>query len=241
MDFTKAFEDVLHAANSRITAIAGGLKMKAGKVLFNEENMQLAMGMKQEAIKVLNEAGYSEMVDKFLASESAEIKSFTKSMAGTSFPAMFTKSDVAMVKALQSKELLDLMALQEGMATTIQQTLMQGVMAGVSRRDMVMQILHNKDIKSRYVNTYIETSRNQYLQKLHDMSATNYKEETGEDIYWKYIGAPIDSVTRDECIEALTQLYFTDAEKMDFESTYGVRWNCRHSFMQVTKEEYGGE
>ena len=231
----KTFEDqflkVLQQANRQII-------VAAGKV----DEMALAVGMKQEVVRILEEAGYGKVVGKFLAEEKNIVKREIAAMAGRPIPMQFAQADVAQIQALQSKELMNLMNLKTGMARDIQEITAQGVMTNMSDGQLAKQIGDITDVQSRHITTYLRTARNQYIQKLHDISGARYEERTGEEVFWKYIG-PFDNITRDECRRALRKKYFTTEEKSKFQSgaILGAavpRWNCRHSFIEVTKREY---
>ncbi len=227
------FEKVLEKANEQIILLAGKV-----------ESMQMAIAMKQEAIRLLEEAGYDEMVAKFLSEEKNIVKKEIAKYASSELPLKFAKGDVIQIEALQQKELLGLMNLKQDIAMKIQEITAQGVMTSMKKQELVAQIGAIKDVKARHINTYVQTARNQYIQKLHDLSADRYREE-GREIYWEYVGAPEDDLTRPECRLALDHRYFTDEEKQDFENgaLFGAnvpRWNCRHSFVEITKESYDG-
>ena len=234
MDFSKQFEKVLVKANEQIIAMVG-----------NVDNMEMAIALKQEAIRILGEAGYDELVAKFLNEESSIIKSEIAKYKNAAIPVKFAKGDVKVIQALQKKELLDLMNLKENVARKIQEITAQGVMTSMTKRELAAQIGVIKDVQARHIGTYLVTARNQYIQKLHDLSAEKYEKDTGEKAHWEYVGAPEDDLTRDECRLALQKQYFTDAEKRDFENgalfDAGVpRYNCRHSFVPITKDVYEG-
>ena len=233
--YADQFRKVLETANNQIIALAGRVK-----------DIQMAVAMREQTIKILNEAGYDDVVAKFLDEESNIIKAEIAKFKGSEIAMKFARADVAQVEALQSKELLDLMNLKEGIARKVQEITAQGVMTQMGRSELAKQIGMIKDVQSRYVSTYVETARNQYIQKLHDINADRYREDTGNEVYWEYVGAPKDDLTRPECELALDKRYFTDTEKNDFQNgamfdAKVPRWNCRHSFVEITKEHYNAQ
>jgi len=230
--YADQFRKVLQAANDQIIALAG-----------RANDIDLAISLRQETIRILEEAGYDDVVAKFLDEESNIIKAEIAKYKGSEIPMKFAKSDVIQVEALQQKELLDLMNLKEGIAKKVQEITAQGIMTQMSKKELAKQIGKIKDVQIGYVNTYVETARNQYIQKLHDISAERYRNSTGNGVYWEYVGAPKDDLTRPECELALDKRYFTDAEKNDFQNgamfdAKVPRWNCRHSFVEITEETY---
>jgi len=199
--FEAQFQKVLEASIDQI-------KLAAGKA----DEMALAIGMQEETLRVLTESGYDEIVAKFLDEESNIVKAEKAAMAGSPIPMQFAKADVAQIEALQNKELMNLMNLKTDMAMKIQEITAQGVMTNMSDGELAKQIGAIGDVQSKHVTTYVRTARNQYVQKLHDISGARYEERTGEKVYWKYIG-PLDNITRDECRAALRKKYFTTSEK----------------------------
>ena len=97
----------------------------------------------------------------------------------------------------------------------------------------IAEVLDNKLV--RYSVTYANTTRAKFIQAVEYASAEEY---TGEK-YWQYVG-PTDDLNRPACIEGLDKEFFTDDEREEFEArTADERmYNCRHTFIQITKEYY---
>jgi len=96
----------------------------------------------------------------------------------------------------------------------------------------------------RYATTYVNTSRAKFIQMMQYEAARNYDGE----LFWIYEG-PEDDVTRPVCREGTgmdvnamfpNAPYFTEEERIEFESYSAPErtYECRHSFMQITKEYY---
>ena len=135
------------------------------------------------------------------------------------------------------------MNLQKNVASAVYSSLVKTVIKGESTGDAIKAIEKQLKTQTRYIKTWYETSRQLYEQKIEDLSAQHYKEDFGGDIFWEYIGAPLDEKTRQECEKALRHRVFTDAEKIAFDTgemyDAGVpRWRCRHIFWEITKRRY---
>jgi hypothetical protein len=186
--------------------------------------------------KAFHDSGYFDLVNNFVAKDPQllyDLKALHK-ISGTPF--YFGKEQINKLLALQNTDLSQFTGLGNSEISAIHKILMDSVMSGMSEREMAQAITKElTDDFQRYAKTYAQTSRNIYLQQAEKQMADNYK-QSGEDVYWEYVG-PEDSKNREECIDALNQRFFTDAEMQDFEAE-GIRWNCRHIFMLVSKDAY---
>jgi hypothetical protein len=215
-----------------------------GVINFTPDNFNLAFENYSRMYQVIEEAGLSTVRDNIIASESATIRAFREFKFDGSVPfSLVAEKDVVLIQALQDSEFLQLAALERQAADAVYSTLVDSIVSGQQSYDAILSLEKTIDTQTRYINTWYETSRQQYDQKLQDLSAENYKNEFGGEIYWEYIGAPLDEKTRHECELALRKLVFTDAEKQAFETgdlfdAKNPRYNCRHIFWNITERRY---
>ncbi|MBT6994541.1 MAG: hypothetical protein HN952_06250 [Candidatus Cloacimonetes bacterium] len=156
------------------------------------------------------------------------------------------EADAETLAILQAIDIDELRGISNQVAKSVKTQLQTVVMSGVAFDKAVEKVMTSSDKLTQYASTYMNTSRSMLSQKVSDLSAENYKEEGGV-VYWEYFGALPDEKTRDECLMGLgvqpsgsypNAPFFTDDEKIGFQSEFGIRWNCRHEFNQITEDYY---
>ena len=191
--------------------------------------------------EALKDSGFDDLAAELVNSDINLIKDFRKIHKATGVEAAFTTASRDMIVALQQTELSMFRGLSDRMIADIHGTLMQTVLTGLPDNEIIKQLNAIVDDKhARYIQTYAQTSRTTYLQTLEDVSARERAKQTGQPPLWIYEG-PADDKNRDECVYALDKYYFADDERADFEATYGLRWNCRHIFVEVMPEDWHGQ
>lgn len=194
-------------------------------------------------IKNLKEAGFDDLVNKYTG-QSAEQELFdfyedVRPESASKLLYVTSKSTAVAFSKLNTQ--FSGLSLQQ--AQKIGTEVMTVVMGGGSKQAAINAILNsfNGSAYARYAPTYITTGIHDFVQQVELISAQMHKEE-GEELYWEYVG-PDDGVTRDECLEGLQQQFFTDEEKIAFDEATGVAraYNCRHFFVEITKEAYEAE
>jgi len=235
-DFEESLNKVVKAMISEIQSLLAGLKTQSGNLLFEDGNLQLSIEMFNDLVTALNTAGYEKAYTELLMADPeliTELKKYTSSLPGA-VPLTFAQSSLTALSTLQNMELTRFGKIGSEVMTVLQDQLTTAVLTGQSLRQATKDItgLLEKDLV-KYAKTYANTSRQQFIQAVHNEAAKN----TDGAVYWEYIGV-LDNVTRDECRAALAQRLFTDDEKNAYENETEPRYNCRHNFIQVTEDYY---
>jgi hypothetical protein len=189
----------------------------------------------------LKQSGYSELVNDLINKDKALLAEVTAMRTAKGLLTQFAKTSPEALRAFQNLELTQFQNIGDGFVNSLHSNLMTYAITGIREEDFAAMIRKSLDSGfQRYANTYAITSRAQFIQQVQDEAAKDYDGE----LFWEYVG-PEDDRTRDACLEGLSQRYFTDAERSDFEAANATEraWNCRHTFEQITKEdylEYGG-
>lgn len=211
---------------------------KTGDIAFKLTKTAQMLPSLYEALK---DSGFDDLAAELVNSDIEIIKDFRNIHAATGIDAAFTTVSRDMLTALQQTELSFFNGLSNKMISDVHGVLMETVLTGLPDNQIIKRLNEIVDAKhARYIQTYAQTSRTQYLQTLEDLSARERAKETGVPPLWIYEG-PADNKNRDECVWALDKYYFTDAERSEFEEAYGLRWNCRHIFVEVMPEDWHGE
>jgi len=215
-----------------------------GTVQFTTENLNAIAQAYPNFVTQLRGLGMDSFKADLFASEARTITAFKKFKVDGFVPFKLSAAkDIPLIKSLQASELLEVLALEQETANAVYNTLVSSVTQGQQSYDAIKSLEKAVETQKRYTKTWYNTSRQIYEQKLQDLSAKNYQDEFGGDLFWEYIGAPKDDKIRYECSMAVDKRVFTNAEKEAFESGQmfdaGVpRYNCRHTFWQITERRY---
>jgi len=199
------------------------------KLNFETKHIML---MGSELIELLHKSGYDELIKKtirdnrgfIIAGKDEMIKRLgLKTLKGIGKD---TLDGLLAMDFLELEKIGNRYAIEK-----IQSVLYESVLTGKNYGDTIEEIKITLENKLKgYTETYIRTSKGRFRQKVEDeIAKANF--EPGE-ITWEYVG-PDDGATRDECSTALAKQYFTTEEKEAFEAEYGIRFNCRHRFIIV--------
>jgi hypothetical protein len=201
-----------------------------------EDRIKYAPDLYDGILKALRASGYDKAVAD-LINRDAELISEIKAMrSAAKLPTTFAKSSSDVINAFKNMEMAQFSQIGTGFANSLSQELMNYAITGIDEAVFIQAIRDKLEAGFlRYARTYAITSRAKFIQQVQDEAAKNYDGE----LYWEYVG-PEDDRMRDACIDGMAQRYFTDAERAAFEAeTADERaWNCRHTFQQITKEDY---
>lgn len=196
----------------------------------------LAPQLYTSILGALSDSGYRELYAS-LANRDKELIADVKSARSTAgLPTGFTATSKDVINAFRSLELSKFDHIGQSFVNTLHGELMNYALTGMSETEFIANLSNALEGKfQKYAVTYANTSRAQFVQAVQNEAAKNYDGE----LFWSYEGAE-DDKNRDACIEGLDKGVFTNEEKLEFEArTADERaWNCRHVFVQITKEEY---
>lgn len=228
-DFTSRLEQVKTNVERELMTWLTLLATAGQTYIFNEVNMQLAIGFAASFQEILERSGYKKLISEF----NTEAAAFLQDYINQREILIFTKTDLNTFKALQRVDYTELMGIGRRAGDILQTNIMSAVLSGEDLKNVHAKLYSVLDNTLKgYTQTYITTSRRVLMQKAEDLSAEHYKDENR----WEYVG-PRDNKNRPECIEGLKKQYFTDAERKQFEEDYGLRWNCRHIFQLVLEDD----
>ena len=229
-------EQVVKQANQRMQTLLANYTVVNGRLVLSEENVAYTMDLIDRLYSTLNEAGYGRFADKYRNDFMNIYKEFNAAKTQT-FTFNFLPKDKAVLQAISTANYEGLFRVEREVANTIQRLATDYVLTERPIADLANELREQLEGRlQRYAKTHVETSTRQAIQKGQDLVLDNEGIEP-KDRYYEYVG-PLDGITREECVEAVTQRYFTEEERLDFESEYGVRYNCRHVFQYIPKAVY---
>jgi len=233
--------------DKRLAGIVSQMQIEIAQALKSGELMSLSASARltyiaefyPELDRILRESGYFDLVNKLNKDSAGLVKNLRDIYAINKVPLAFVKSDVKVLTALNQMTFTAFEHIGSQAMQSVHTALMQGVLSGVSDKQ-VANIIQSEmtDRFQRYATTYANTARQEFAQRVAFLSAEQTRQD-GDVLYWEYVGAE-DDKNRDACVIGLAQRYFTDAEMQEFEATYADEraYNCRHIFVEVTKEMY---
>ena len=232
-------EQVVKQANQRMQTLLTGFTVVDGKLALSEENVAFTMDLVDRMYATLDEAGYGRFADKYRSDFMNIYKEFNAAKTLT-YNFNFLPKDKSILQAISTANYEGLFRVQREVANTIQRLATDYVLTERPIADLADELRNQLEGRlQRYAKTHVETSTRQAIQKGQDLVLDN-EGIPAEDRYYEYVG-PLDGITREECIEGVTKQYFTEAERAEFEATYGVRYNCRHVFQYIPKSVYEKE
>ena len=189
-------------------------------------------------IKALSDAGYYDLVDRFINEDFDLIyDNLRKSFDSAGLNMTFTKDDVLKVTGLKNLDMEYFTSLANDSAQTVKSAMYKYTLSDMSVNDMIAQI--STDLAAtplqKYSTTYALTSITHYQQDIINI-ASQGMDALPEYAGWVYVGV-LDDKTRDFCRHILNESkVYTQDEKLSLENDDRRRYNCRHEFHPISFE-----
>lgn len=232
-DFDKAGNKLLQMLTDSI----GQLNRTGGNIEATQFNVDFMTRRLGSYIKVMKECGYTDVVDRLtagMANTGKLIAGDTANSLGLGLNwADMDKSNINAIIQMQHDALT---SIGSANISLIKSELATHIIAGTSEKSLISGIKSSIDGRfKRYATTYANTGIQLYNQKVSDITIESFGLMENE-VDYRYVGV-LDGHNRPECRAAYKQSVFTSRERSAFESKYGIRWNCRHKFMPIPKED----
>ena len=183
----------------------------------------------------LRDAGYYKMVNSLIDDRFNEMFGGTQEAFKTNgFDALFTAEDAAKIQIIKNMKRAQFAALADEVGLSVKRELYKYAISDASLVDMtkgIAQTLAGSDL-AKYSKTYALTAIGEFQQELIDLRA----KDVGDGV-WVYVGVN-DSATRQYCSGLLAKnKCYNDSKKNELEGNPKRRYNCRHRFYKMKKEE----
>ena len=184
----------------------------------------------------LKQAGYYDLVNDLIDKQfdqmyQGTVNSFT---AGGFDKAMFTADDAVKIQMLKNMKRNQFIRLADDVGLTVKRELYKYAISDASLVDMtkgIAQTLEGSNL-AKYSKTYALTAIGEFQQELIDLRA----KDVGKGV-WVYVGVN-DGATRKYCAHLLSDnKCYNDSKKNELEGNPKRRFNCRHRFYKMKKEE----
>jgi len=243
--FERNMQNIARRLDERISSLIRELDSGRGHLLNTEENIQMWAQIYGSILEELSASGYTELVSRLNDKENDLLRTMKKSSVPGAVPLAFTQTSQSAITAFNSLWNARIGNLGNDVARQIHAIIGDSIFGGTNISELVKSVKAILDKQLvRYATTYVNTSRAKFIQMMQYEAARNYDGE----LFWIYEG-PEDDVTRPVCREGTgmdvnamfpNAPYFTEEERIEFESYSAPErtYNCRHTFMQITKEYY---
>jgi len=187
---------------------------------------------------ILQESGYNDLIQRYVNTLDDMQGSISKILDEAGLLETLTpdqKHRLLVVKKLQIKD-LQRIGMDKGLA--MKKGLYNNILAGKTKADLLesmeAELLGTK--YQSYAKTYASTGINDYRQAVINQRVEEFQDD--EDVVWVYEGNDVDKVTRDFCKHILkANKAYSTSEKNKLESDKRRKWNCRHTFIPMYKED----
>lgn len=243
----EAFEaNILRVQNNLMKAVINflsDLKKPGGVISANIENIAIVIASNKKLNQELINAGYGELVEKYVAESNIVIENARKRLGIFGFKKPFTETDVKIIGLIKANMTDKFGVIGETAIDGIVDQLRQGVLGNSSYKTMVSNLTDSiigTDVRGgllrRYASVYAHDSIMELDQSVNLMAGNNFNAQ-----HFLYSG-PFDQVTRPFC-QARVGKVFTKAEINGMQNDAGTDvwmtrggWNCRHIWIPIAEE-----
>ena len=237
----KKLEKILDNVSKRLFIDLGrelqNLNIKNGKILNNSTNINYILSMTDRFEDILVKSGMEELLKEYANTTQIVYNGVKEKIIANTGEVLLTSKSNDYFKALIRADLTKIKGLASTSLERIREIFLESSIYEMS--DKVLKERIFKSIEKNMVNyskTYMETARGLFIQKSIDQQFKEIEENGDEDDYlYEYVGAD-DNKVRPICRKGLNKKFFTNQEKEEFELKYGIRYNCRHSFVLILRE-----
>lgn len=234
-------QSILNKVTNRLNIQLGkqiaNLQRIDGRILNNTYNLNYILDMTQKLQLLLSQSGIQQLYNEFNNTTLLVYKQLKdKVIKGGGLPLLLNQTSNEYFKAILRKDLTQLKGLSLNTLDKIRDVFIQSAIFQMTDKQLTSRIVNvvQKNLVN-YSKTYMETSRGLFIQNTIDKNYQMIKQQGDKDEYiFQYVGAEDDNV-RQVCQIGLNKQYFTQQQKTLFQSTYGTRYNCRHSFVLINK------
>lgn len=239
--FEKEMKKVIRHLEVDIATIIDKFKTVEG-VIIPDANLVRVLTVGNQIETALRNSGYYELAEKALTGNKKlmelEIKNLER-LLGRKRLGEIDSTTINNLLKVKFQGMVDQAGLN---IIAIKETMFNSVTLGLPM-SMLREGLTGKlgRFKS-YANTYIRTSKREFIQTVEDSVADQIGFGEDKDDIWEYLPSLLQSNSHKECIWAVGKRYFTNAQKIEFEAGGGYshsepRWNCIHYFA-ITNKTY---
>lgn len=248
LDFEREMAKVIRRLERNIQDIIDTLRMRDGQMIVSAENINRAMALSKQLEKALRESGYYELAERSLKANNKIMTAQHEELKALLGRERLGQIDTSTLQALQKLKFTGMTNLGDNALIGIREAIFNSVNLGLPIGTLRDEITKKLGGWEKYADTYIRTAKREFSQQVENNAAELIKFGTEKDDIWEYVPNILQANSHKECIFAVNKQYFTNDEKMQFESggLYShsePRWRCVHRFVITNKtfeESFGG-
>ena len=221
LSFEKNMKQVLKNLQAEIEAMLT-FDVANGDIIPSDKNFSRALTIQNKLLKAMQESGYNDLIEQSIKDNNKILKAVRDDIKDVLDRKRIVTIDTDVLKSLQKMEGSQMVNVAEKFIAGTDTAVMNNVINGTQLNKLITTVMKQSEKFSGEALLQMDTIKNEYLQ----YSQNNIAEQIGfgedKDDIWEYTGSPLQDNSHKECIWALREKthrpYFTNKQKMDFES-----------------------
>jgi hypothetical protein len=232
--FANELRQVVTLLTERMRTLVKQIETDGGRAIAKRTNLALALQMKADILKALNDAGYTALAQR-AADESLDRLARHVLSADDISRVQIGTFDVDVLAALKQLRLADLLQVGEDVAVQLWRAVVDGVVGARPVLDLVGDIADLLDISEKRARQIYDTAVSTFSRQVGQLGTTGEPDEV-----FIYVG-PVDQKVREFCLEHVGKVYTREViDGMDNGQLPNVMltgggYNCRHIFSRVSR------
>ena len=238
---------VVKRLERQVQKIIDGLQSVNGTLTTSASALNDALNISKDLAEALKDSGYYELAEKTLKQNTKLMNLRHDELKTLLGRERLGKIDTTTLNALNKMNFQGMSGLGESSIIRIREAIFNSVNLGLPLTQLRDELMNSTGILKHHATTLIRTTKRQFAQRVEDNVAELIKFNGRNDI-WEYSPSILQTNSHPECVYAVGKGYFTNAQKIDFETNgygghYPPRYNCVHRFVitNVTYKEAFGE
>lgn len=232
--FANELSQVVTLLTAKIRGLVKKLETNTnGRIVASQQNLALALRMKADLLKALEDAGFSELALRAVDAPLDKLAAKVLNGAGEEAVSL-AAFDVDALVAMKQIHFAELLQVGEDVATQLWRITLDGVLGVRPVLDLVNDIADVLDISAARARTVYDTIVSTYSRQVGQIGTTGEPDEA-----FLYVG-PDDAKTRPFCEEHVDRVYsraaIDDMDNGQLPNVFltGGGYSCRHAFRRVS-------
>jgi hypothetical protein len=204
-----------------------------GRVVATQQNLALALRLRADLIRVLEDAGYTQLALR--ATDAPLDRLAAQVLKGGTEAVRLGAYDLDALVAMKEIRFAQILRVGEDIAANLWRITLDGVLGARPVVDLVDDIADLLDTSAKQARTLYDTMASTFSRQVAQIGTTGEPDEA-----FLYVG-PDDAKTRDFCAERVDKVFSREAiEQWDNGNMDGDPflvcggWNCRHQLRRVS-------
>ena len=246
--FERDMTKVVTRLEKQVQSIIDKFESIDGSLTVSANNLNNALSVSNELNQALKDSGYYNLAEKALNQNTKLMDvrhTELKKLLGRQRLGQIDTSTFTALNKVSFTGMTDLAEVD--FVIRIREAIFNSVNLGLPISVLREEMIKGIGMLKHHANTYIRTAKRQFAQQVED-NAAKLIGFNGKNDIWEYTPEILQRNSHPECVYAVEKQYFTNTEKIEFNSGGGYshsepRWNCVHSFVitNITFDEAFGK